>query len=87
MLKEEHEQFLEKINPTCVKTEQVVESLRKLRPQAPPLASSIDQLCQAVSERIKSRKSVIGKRIEVLISFVELCSLFKEVSARPRVSG
>lgn len=79
-LKEEHEQFLQRIEPTCVKTEKVVESLEKLRPQAPPLASSIDRLCQAVSERIKTRKALIQKRAGVLNKFVEFCSLYQQVS-------
>lgn len=79
-LKEEHEQFLQRIEPTCVKTEKVVESLEKLRPQAPPLASSIDRLCQAVSERIKTRKALIHKRAGVLNKFVEFCSLYQQVS-------
>ena len=80
-LKDEHDKFLESIEPTCAKTEKVVESLEKLRPQAPPLASSIDQLCQAVSERIKDRKALVQKRSGVLSIFVEFCSLYQQVSA------
>lgn len=79
-LKEEHKRFLERIEPTCAKTEKVVESLGKLRPQAPPLASSIDRLCQAVSERIKRRKSLVRRRVGVLNAFVEFCSLYQQVS-------
>ena len=79
-LKDEHDKFIKRIEPTCAKTEKVVESLEKLRPQAPPLASSIDQLCQAVSERIKGRKALIRKRSNVLDMFVEFCSLYQQVS-------
>jgi hypothetical protein len=79
-LKDEHDRFVERIEPTCDKTEKVVQSLEKLRPQAPPLASSIDQLCQAVSERIKGRKALIRRRSSVLDMFVEFCSLYQQVS-------
>ncbi len=79
-LKDEHDRFVERIEPTCDKTEKVVQSLEKLRPQAPPLSSSIDQLCQAVSERIKSRKALIRRRSSVLDMFVEFCSLYQQVS-------
>ena len=79
-LKDEHDKFVERIEPTCAKTEKVVESLEKLRPQAPPLASSIDRLCQAVSERIKDRKALIRKRSSVLDMFVKFCSLYQQVS-------
>ena len=79
-LKDEHNKFLERIEPTCAKTERVVESLEKLRPQAPPLASSIDRLCQAVSERIKDRKALVRKRSSVLSIFIEFCSLYQQVS-------
>ena len=84
-LKDEHDRFVERIEPTCAKTEKVVESLEKLRPQAPPLASSIDQLCQAVSERIKGRKALIRRRSSVLDMFVEFCSVYKQVSTSVRM--
>ena len=84
-LKDKHDRFVERIEPTCAKTEKVVESLEKLRPQAPPLASSIDQLCQAVSERIKGRKALIRRRSSVLNMFVEFCSVYKQVSTSARI--
>lgn len=78
-LKTDYSQFLDKLEPTCVKVERVLDEMTQLRPQAPPLSPSIDKLCQVVSERVKKLKAILRQCSNVLDTFVQFCHLYKEV--------
>lgn len=82
-LRNQYGRFLDSLEPTCVKIEQVLASMSDLRPQVPPLSPSIDKLCQVVSERVKTLKSILQQCSNVLDMFAQFCNLYKEVRVPP----
>ena len=78
-LKAEYEEFLEKVEPTCRKVERVIDLLTQLSPKAPTLSSTIDQLCQVVSDRVKKIKDILTQCSTILDMFAKFCILYKEV--------
>jgi len=78
-LKNEYSQFLDKLEPTCQKVEHILDLMSQLRPQAPSLTSSIDQLCQVVSDRVKTLKGILGQCSNVLDTFSRFCEVYKKV--------
>lgn len=79
-LKDEYSKFINKLEPTCAKVDHVLSLMSQLRPQAPTLSSSIDQLCQVVSDRVKTLKGILGQCSDVLSTFAQFCDLYKGVS-------
>lgn len=84
-LKNQYSQFLDKLEPTCVRVDDVLSQMSELRPQAPSLSSSIDQLCQVVSDRVKTLKGILHQCSDVLNTFAQFCALYKDVSRDGRV--
>ena len=80
-LKQDYDKFLSKLQPTFTKVGHVVNLMSQLRSQAPPLATSIDKLCQVVSERIKTLNVILKQCSNVLESFAQFCNLYREVSS------
>ena len=78
-LRAEYEEFQKKVEPTCRKVDRVIDLLTQLSPKAPSLASTIDQLCQAVSDRVKKIKDILIQCFNVLDLFTKFCMLYKEV--------
>ncbi len=79
-LKSEYEDFLKKVEPTCHKVERVIDLLTQLSPKAPTLSSTIDQLCQVVSDRVKKIKDILAQCCTLLDMFARFCLLYKDVS-------
>ena len=54
-----------------------IPALTQLSPEAPSLASSIDQLCQVVSVHVKKIKDILTQCFNVLDMFTKLCMLYR----------
>jgi len=78
-LRAEYQEFQKRVEPTCRKVDRVIDLLTQLSPKVPSLASTIDQLCQAVSDRVKKIKDILSQCFNVLDMFAKFCGLYKEV--------
>ena len=67
------------LQPTCSKLDTVVKQLLALKPEAPPLATPIDRLCEVVRGRVEGRRAAIQNSWEVLQMFVTFMALAEEV--------
>ena len=76
-LRAEYEEFQMMVEPTCCKVDRVIYLLTQLSPEAPSLASTIDQLCQVFSVHVKKIKDILTQCFNVLDMFTKLCMLYR----------
>ena len=65
--------------PTCTEIHHVIEALLSLKTESPALASSIDQLCGMLEERVRGWRQALQEHTDILQLFVTFSTLSQEV--------